>query len=434
VARPRTLVLDFARPHLAPSLWQLLTTLVPLALCWYLSWRGLQYGYPFTLLGAAATGVFLVRAFVIQHDCGHRSFFRSPLANDLLGLLLGVLTLAPYHYWRRTHDLHHASAVNLDRRSELGYIDLLTVAEYRRLSPARRALYQVYRHPLVLLLVGVPFQFLLKHRCPWDLPRAWRRGWRSVAGTNLALLGVLAIAERSIGIAAFSKVHLPAMLVMCVLGWWLFFLQHHFEAARWQPGGSWSHEDAALAGSSFYDLPAWAHWLSGHIELHHVHHLCPRIPNYRLQECLDRTPALQRVTRISFGDSLRCFKLASSAIRSSSHPAGTERSSPICVRMESAKNNGTMWITYARSKRSNSRCARPSSAQTGVGTVTLAGTVDLTRTPSSGTIVTSAKSNRSRKAANHLTWPRSFGACSCMMPTMNELTERTSGDRRASRR
>ncbi|MFZ5481841.1 MAG: fatty acid desaturase [Myxococcota bacterium] len=305
----REAVRPFARPSPARSLLQLAITLAGYVACWSLAWVSLRAAPIATPLFVAIAALFGVRLFILQHDCGHGAFFRSRGANDLLGSLLGVLTVAPYHYWRRTHAMHHAATNNLDRRG-LGYMSLLTVDEYRALSPGRRRWYRLYRDVRFLVGFGVPFQFLVKHRLPLDVPRSWRAEWASVAFTNVGLVGLAVAAHATIGLRDFAIVHVPVLLGEAWVGGWLFWVQHTFPGAWHARDRDWDATRAALDGSSWYDLPAVLDWFTGRIGLHHVHHLDARVPNYRLREALEAVPELREVPRIGLRASLDTARLA----------------------------------------------------------------------------------------------------------------------------
>jgi omega-6 fatty acid desaturase (delta-12 desaturase) len=271
--------------------------------------KSLPYGYWLTLLLAIPTAGFLIRLFIIQHDCGHGSFFLSQAANNTLGSILGVVTLTPYAYWQRTHAIHHATAGDLERR---GYGDVytLTVKEYLRLPPHKRIAYRCYRSPLILLGLGPAFQFFLKHRFPLDPPRSWKREWASVHQTNLAILTILLVMWQTVGWERFLLVQLPVFLLAGAIGVWLFYVQHQFEDTYWQNRSSWDYYTAGLEGSSYYALPKILQWFTGNIGLHHIHHMSSLIPNYRLQECLDENPEFRQVKQLTLGESLKCFSLA----------------------------------------------------------------------------------------------------------------------------
>ena len=291
------------------SLGQLLITAAGFAVLWLGMWYSLDLGHWLTLLLAIPTGGFLVPLFALQHDCGHGSLFKRRWINDAIGRVIGVITLTPYDYWRRAHAYHHATSGNLDRRG-IGDITTLTVLEYNALSPGRKLVYRFYRHPLVLFGVGPVYLFILKHRLPLDLPWLQRGQWLSVLGTNVALVCLLTAMALVVGPIDFLKIQLPLVLLGSSAGVWLFFVQHQYETAYWRRGQNWDFHQAALYGSSHYSLPRFLQWMTASIGLHHVHHLSSRIPNYRLQECLDRTPELKVAPRLTFIQSLACATLS----------------------------------------------------------------------------------------------------------------------------
>jgi omega-6 fatty acid desaturase (delta-12 desaturase) len=249
----------------------------------------------------------LVRLFIIQHDCGHGSFLASRGANDAIGRCLGVLTLTPYRYWRRFHALHHATSGKLEERGSYD-IKTLTVQEYRSLSPLARIGYRLYRHPAFLLGLAPALMFLVLHRLPWLAPADWPAERRSILGTDLALLLVFGGAGLALGFERVALVLLPIVLVAGAVGVGIFYVQHQFEEAYWEPKARWRFEDAGLRGSSYLDLPGPLAWFTGNIGLHHVHHLSTRIPNYRLPECLKANRDLQ-ATRLTLRDCIHCFAL-----------------------------------------------------------------------------------------------------------------------------
>lgn len=264
--------------------------------------------YWITLLLSVPAAAFLVRLFMIQHDCGHRSFFRSPRLNDLLGHTIGVLTLTPHGYWRKAHNIHHATSGNLDKRG-IGDVRVLTVSEYLALPRWKRLAYRIYRHPIAFLAVGPLYLFVIKYRLPLDLLRRRREALASVMTTNVAIGGLMTGLGLWIGFAEVLMVQTPIVLLSSLAGVWLFYVQHQFEHTYWRRNEDWNFHQAALYGSSYYCLPKMLHWFTANIGLHHVHHLCSRIPNYRLRDCVAEVPELRRVRRLTIFASLKCVWL-----------------------------------------------------------------------------------------------------------------------------
>jgi omega-6 fatty acid desaturase (delta-12 desaturase) len=309
---PRALLRDIApyrEPNTRRSLFELTITVVPFLLLWALTWAALDAGYWLGLVLTVPAAGFLLRIFLVQHDCGHGAFFRSRAANDWLGRALAVLTLTPYDYWKRSHALHHATTGNLGGRG-VGDIDTLTVEEFRARSPAGRFFYQLYRHPLVMFGVGPAYLFLLRHRLPIGMMRNGSGPWLSTMLTNAGILAVAGALVWKIGLGAFLLVHLPITLLAASFGVWLFYVQHQFEHTLWEAEEDWSFHEAALHGSSHYVLPGVLRWFTANIGVHHVHHLASRVPFYRLPEVLRDLPHLNEVCRLTFRDSLKGLRLA----------------------------------------------------------------------------------------------------------------------------
>jgi omega-6 fatty acid desaturase (delta-12 desaturase) len=271
-------------------------------------WATLDHGYWLCLLLAVPAAGFLVRLFMIQHDCGHAAFFRHRLTNDWVGRLIGVLTLTPYDFWRRTHAVHHSTSGNLDRRG-IGDIDTLTVNEYLARSGWGRLLYRAYRHPLIMFGLGPAYLFIVQHRLPVGLTCSGWQVWLSTMATNVAIAAVVATMIWLVGVVPFLLVHLPVMLLAASVGVWLFYVQHQFEATAWAHDRAWNLQEAALHGSSHYDLPGILRWFTANIGVHHIHHLCSRIPYYRLPLVLRDYPDLSSVGRITLVQSFRCVRL-----------------------------------------------------------------------------------------------------------------------------
>ena len=289
--------------------FQLVTTACMFLGTWALMWYSLRGPYWVTVLLSLPAVGLMTRLFIFQHDCGHGSFFTSRRVNNLVGSIIGVATLTPYYYWRRTHAIHHATSGDLDRRT-LGDVKILTVEEYLSLRKLGRLQYRVYRNPIVLFGVGPIWQFIIKHRLPADAPRTWRKEWMSVLTTNLGLAAVVVLAHFTMGLKAFFLVQLPITLVSGVVGIWLFYIQHQFQDTYWRKHKDWDFCRAGIQGSSFYNLPRMLHWFTGNIGFHHVHHLASRIPNYNLQRCFHEIKQLHHVTRLSFRTSLKSLRLA----------------------------------------------------------------------------------------------------------------------------
>ena len=299
---------NYRKPSHRRSVLELIVTGVPFVMLWVLAWQALSISYFLTLLIAVPAAFFLVRLFLIQHDCGHGSFFGKKNIDDWVGRVLGVFTLTPYDVWRRSHAIHHGSSGNLDKRG-IGDIDTLTIEEYNKLSFWRRLGYRMYRNPIVMFVIGPAILFLLQHRLPLGLMRSGAIYWISAMGTNLAIALGVVLMIYLVGAGAFFMVHLPITLLAASIGVWLFYVQHQFEDTFWAEEDGWQVHDAALHGSSHYDLPAPLPWLTAHIGVHHVHHLYSRIPFYRVPEVLRDHPELGQVRRMTLMQSFSCVRL-----------------------------------------------------------------------------------------------------------------------------
>lgn len=289
------------------AVFELVATLVPFVALWALAWASLSVSWMLALAIALANGVFLVRLFAIQHDCGHGSYFSNRSVNDWLGRILGVVTMTPYACWRRAHSIHHSACGNLERRG-IGDIDTLTVREYRALPRGKQFTYRLYRNPLVLFGLGPSYMFLLQNRVPAGLMRAGKEYWISAMGTNLALAALVGGLLWFGGWPVVLLILLPTTIMAASIGMWLFYVQHQFEETHWDSEPDWQLHDAALHGSSHYDLPPVLRWLTANIGIHHVHHLNSRVPFYRLTEVLGDHQELAEAQILTLRESLACVK------------------------------------------------------------------------------------------------------------------------------
>jgi omega-6 fatty acid desaturase (delta-12 desaturase) len=305
-AEVRKAAAAFAQPSRGQGALQLLTSFGPyIAAC-----AAMYLVYPISVWLALAlalpTGALLVRVFIVQHDCGHGSFFASTRANTIVGRACSLITLTPFANWARQHSLHHGNWSNLDRRKGADlYSACLTVREYLALSRWRRLLHRLPRHPLVANVALPPLVFLVLYRVPFDTPRCWMRERRSVYLTNAALAALFGTLALSIGWREVLTIHVSIMAVASILGVWLFSLQHRFETARWTRREDWNPMDASMEASSWFALPRILHWLTGNIGFHHVHHLNTRVPNYRLAAAHEAVQALWPVTPLSLAGGIR---------------------------------------------------------------------------------------------------------------------------------
>jgi len=308
----RSLVEPYEQSIVATSVFQLVNSLgLFVGACALMYWS-LQVSYVLTLLLAVPTGALLVRIFIIQHDCGHGSFFKPRWANDLIGRLCSVLTLAPYANWRRQHARHHAIWNNLDQRDSGSdiYSACLTVAEYNAMTRWQRFLYRLPRHPLIAHVVLPPLVFIILYRVPFDTPAKWAKERRAVYWLNAAVVALVCALGLAVGFAPVLMVQLPVMVVASIIGVWLFAVQHRFEDSRWARQQQWSFSGASLEGSSVLKLPKVLQWFTGNIGFHNVHHLAPRIPNYRLERCYQEVDVLRQETPLTLRSAMSAIRLA----------------------------------------------------------------------------------------------------------------------------
>jgi acyl-lipid omega-6 desaturase (Delta-12 desaturase) len=302
---------ETASPRIA--VWQIATSIVPLVAILAVMYTGMAFGWWPVLLLALPAAALTVRTFIIQHDCGHGSFFASRRANDWLGRCCGLLTVTPYSQWRRQHAHHHGAWNDLDRRVGGGvdiYSSCLTVQEYHALPTWQRRLYRAAKHPVMSLLVLPPMIFLVLYRFAFDTPAGWWAERRGVHLTNLSLLILYGGLAALLGAGAVAAVFLAVVVPASIVGVWLFSIQHHFDGTLWARHGQWSALDAALRGTSFLRLPRWLQWATGNIGFHHVHHVSSRVPNYRLEACHGAHPGFAGASVLTLGDGLRAWRFA----------------------------------------------------------------------------------------------------------------------------
>ena len=299
------------------SLFQLVTTLSLFAACLGVMFYTLGISYGLTLLMVPLTAGLLIRLFIVQHDCGHGSFFNSKKANNWTGRFIGLLTFTPYDFWRRAHNMHHATSGDLDRRS-IGGIDTITIKEYRSLSKRMQLFYRIYRNPVFMIIFGTPFYTVIMQRFPINQGTNFYENYKTLTAesirqsillNNVSLLVFYGAFAWLLGPINVLAVYLPVLVVTSWIGGWLFFVQHQFEDAYWEKHEEWDALESALMGSSYYALPKILQWFTGNIGLHHIHHLCAQIPNYKLQPCMDARPELAEINKLGFWESFKCPQL-----------------------------------------------------------------------------------------------------------------------------
>lgn len=298
-------IAPYERPHMKHSIWQIVNTVGPFVLLWYFCYLSLSISYWLTLPLTVIAGGFLIRIFIIFHDCCHKSFFRNRMANEIVGTVTGILTCCPYHQWRHSHTVHHATSGNLCKRGT-GDIWTLTVEEYLTLPWLRRLFYRLYRNPLIMFGFGPIYIFLIDYR--FNRKRAGTKERINTYITNFGIAGLAAMLCWILGWQEFLLVQGPIFLISGMAGIWLFYVQHQFEETYFETEENWDYVKAALQGSSFYKLPRILHWITGNIGFHHIHHLSPRVPNYYLQRVHNKNPQLQEVKAITLLSSLRSLR------------------------------------------------------------------------------------------------------------------------------
>lgn len=302
----KSMVKPYQSAEVKRSVWQVINSFGLMFILWIAMYFSLQVSYWLTLVLAVLTAGMVMRIFIIQHDCGHGSFFGSRKANDRLGNICGVVTLTPYYQWRKSHAIHHATAGNLNRR-DIHDVFTMTAKEYQEASFSKRFFYRFYRNPITLFLIVPMTLFVVFYRFPSPISK--RKERMGVIWNDIALLIIVAAISYLIGFRTFLMLYLPVIFIATAIGTWLFYVQHQFEETYWAEGNEWSYEAAALEGSSYYQLPKILQWFTGNIGFHHIHHLSPRIPNYKLEQCFKDNDELQNVTTLTLGSSVKTINL-----------------------------------------------------------------------------------------------------------------------------
>jgi omega-6 fatty acid desaturase (delta-12 desaturase) len=298
----KAIVERYQRPSTGRALWQIVNTFGPYGLIWYGMYWSLAVSWWLTIPLAVLAAAFLVRIFIIFHDCGHGSYFKSRRANNIVGFIAGLMTFTPYYHWRWEHAIHHGTAGQLDKRGT-GDVWTMTVQEYLEASRWKRFAYRLARNPFVLFVLAPLVMFVVLQRIP--SPQASARERESVWWMNLAILCLIIGLSWIFGVVPYLLIQLTVTMIAGAAGVWLFYVQHQFEDAYWERGDNWDYAAAALKGSSFYKLPGILQWFSGNIGFHHIHHLSPRIPNYNLQRCHEADPLFQQVKPLTLFSSMK---------------------------------------------------------------------------------------------------------------------------------
>lgn len=300
------IIMQYNKPDLRKSIWQIVNSVVPYTIIWYLMYRSLEYPYWVTLLLSVIASGFLIRIFIIFHDCGHRNFFKTKKANETVGKIMGILAFTPFYRWHDQHGVHHATSANLDKRG-IGDVWTMTLDEYQKASGKERFIYRAFRNPLVLFLIGPVIVVLFTNR--FTNKSLTKKEKRNMYFTNIVLLGIAAAISLVIGIKAYLLIQLPIILIAHAIGLWLFYIQHQYDEVIWERDPRWEYKSAALHGSSFLKLSPVLQWFTGNIGFHHVHHLSPKIPNYNLAKCHYANEIFREIKPIVFKSTFRALSL-----------------------------------------------------------------------------------------------------------------------------
>jgi acyl-lipid omega-6 desaturase (Delta-12 desaturase) len=303
------IVKKYQIPNTKLAISQILTTFLPFIGLWVLMYLSLSVSYWLTLGLALVNAFFLVRIFIIQHDCGHQSFLKSRRLNDIIGIVCSAFSLIPYKYWSKAHNFHHGHCGQLEKDvRDIGDMPLLTVAEYQKMPFFYKLAYRIFRMPLVLLTLGSFYYVFIHNRYSSIKIRGFEFAKKSVIISNLYIASIYTVCILLFGAATFFKIHLPIVMFFSVMAFFAFYIQHQHEQAYKKWKDEWNFVMAALKGSTYWKLPPVFQWLTGNIGIHHIHHLSSLIPNYNLQRCKDENPILQEgVTIVSFTGSLKYF-------------------------------------------------------------------------------------------------------------------------------
>lgn len=301
------IIMKYNQPDLRKSIWQILNSFIPYVILWILMVQSLKVSYLLTLFLALIASGLMVRIFIIFHDCGHGSFFKSKKANRMVGMISGLVAFTPYDKWHYHHAEHHATTVNLDKRG-IGDVWTMTVEEYRNSSKGKRLIYRAFRNPFVMFTIGPLFMILGQNRFTTKIMDSKQR--RNVYFTNFILLAIVIGMSLLLGLKTYLLIQVPLLLISHVVGLWLFYIQHQFEDVSWDRAESWDYKTAAIEGSSFLKLPRILQWFTGNIGYHHVHHLSPRIPNYNLARCQSENELFKDVKPITIAATFRALNLS----------------------------------------------------------------------------------------------------------------------------
>lgn len=303
----RGMVKKYQKPSTKKAIIQMLNSYLPFFGLWVLMYFSLNWSFLITLGLAAVTAFFLVRIFIIQHDCGHQSFLKSRKVNNIIGFISSFFSSIPYKYWSRTHSLHHAHNGQMEYRG-LGDIDFLTTEEYGQLSNWGRLKYRIFRNPIVLFLIAPVVYLTFNLRIPLVAHKDWKKIRWSHILNNAGILVVYGVLALVLGWQKFILVHIPIVLFFSVIAFWFFYVQHQHEDNYKEWKDNWDHLLASIQGSTYYKLPRLFQWFSGNIGYHHIHHLNSRIPNYNLEACAKENPDLNKFVNIlTFRESLKCI-------------------------------------------------------------------------------------------------------------------------------